>query len=88
MEGADLVRLEGTDDGMQESSVMEQDEVLLLPIVWVHELFFRDMERHEGPSLPDMQICPAYLWRNGRTLHLVEQRADLCEFLDVCTIWV
>lgn len=40
MEGADLVRLEGTDDGMQESSVMEQDEVLLLPIVWVHELFF------------------------------------------------
>lgn len=40
VEGADLVRLERPDDGVQESSVMEQDEVLLLPVVWVHELFW------------------------------------------------
>jgi len=39
VEGADLVRLKGTDDGMQESSVMEEDEVFLLPIVWVHKLW-------------------------------------------------
>jgi hypothetical protein len=38
VEGADLVRLKGTDDGMQESSVMEENKVFLLPIVWVHKL--------------------------------------------------
>lgn len=39
VESPDLVRLEGTDDGVQEAPVMEQDEVVLLPVVWVHELF-------------------------------------------------
>lgn len=44
VERADLVRLEGTDDGVQESSVVEQDEVVLLPVMRVHELF--DVYRH------------------------------------------
>ena len=35
-----------------------------------------------------MRACRPYLWRNGRSLHLVEQRAYLCKMLDVCTIWV
>ena len=38
VEGADLVRPKCTDDGMEESSVMEEDKVLLSPIVWVHQL--------------------------------------------------
>lgn len=33
-----LVRLEGTDDAMQETSVMKKDEVFVLPFVGVHEL--------------------------------------------------
>ena len=39
VEGADLVRLESADDGVQESSIVEEDEVVLLPIVRIHKLF-------------------------------------------------
>ena len=38
MEDADLVMLEGTDDAMRESSVMEEDKVFLLPIVGIYKL--------------------------------------------------
>ena len=32
MEGADLVRLERTDDGVEDPSVVEEDQVLLAPV--------------------------------------------------------
>jgi hypothetical protein len=38
VEDAYLVRLKCTDGGMQDSLVMEKDEVFLLPFVWVHKL--------------------------------------------------
>ena len=38
MERAHLVRLERTDDSVQHATIMEQDEVLFLPIVRVHQL--------------------------------------------------
>lgn len=38
VEDAYLVRLKGTDGGMQDSLVMEKDEVFLLPFVWVDKL--------------------------------------------------
>jgi hypothetical protein len=38
VEGADLVGLKGTDDGMQDSAVVEEYKILLSPIVGVHEL--------------------------------------------------
>jgi hypothetical protein len=41
VEDAHLVRLKGTDDAMQESSVMEEEEVMLLPIVGVYKLLWR-----------------------------------------------
>ena len=87
MEGADLVRLKCTNDAMQQSSVMEENKVSLLPIVGVNKLFFvtwndmRDVITGHG-------CLPAYLWRNGRSLHLVQQCPDLSKILDVCPIWV
>lgn len=47
MEDAELVGLEGTNSGMHESSIMEDNEVLLLPIVWIYELFVM-WGTHEG----------------------------------------
>ena len=41
VEDADLVRLKGTDDAMQEPSVMEEDEVFLFPIVGIYKLLWR-----------------------------------------------
>ena len=38
MEDANLVMLEGTDDAMRESSVMEEDKIFLLPIVGIYKL--------------------------------------------------
>ena len=38
VEHAYLVRPKGTDDAMQESSVMEDDEIFILPFVGVHKL--------------------------------------------------
>lgn len=46
MKDPDLVRPEGTDNSVQESSIMEEDEVVLLPIVWVYKLFVTYI--HEG----------------------------------------
>src|SRR6266404_3050995 len=40
MERAHFVRLERADDGMEHAAIVEQDEVLLLPIVRVHQLDF------------------------------------------------
>ena len=38
MERAHLVRLERTNDGVQHATIVEQDEVLFLPVVRVHQL--------------------------------------------------
>jgi hypothetical protein len=38
MERAHLVRLERTNDGMQHATIMEQHEVLFLPVMRVHQL--------------------------------------------------
>jgi hypothetical protein len=38
MERAHLVRLKRTNDSMQHATIMEQDEVLFLPVVRVHQL--------------------------------------------------
>lgn len=39
MESPDLVRLECAYDGVQHAAVMEQDEVFLVPVVGVDELW-------------------------------------------------
>lgn len=39
MESSDLVRLECAYDGVQHATVMEQDEVFLVPVVGVDELW-------------------------------------------------
>ena len=38
MERAHLIRLKRTDNGMQHATIMEQDEVLFLPVVRIHQL--------------------------------------------------
>ena len=38
MEHAHLVRLKRTNDSVQHATIMEQDEVLFLPVVRVHQL--------------------------------------------------
>lgn len=39
MERPDLVRCEGAHDRMQDTTIMEEDEVLFVPIVRVDELW-------------------------------------------------
>ena len=85
MERADLVRLERTDDGVQQAPVVEQDEVPLLPIVRVHELC---AARRTSAGYRRPGACTTYVWRDGRALHLVEQRADLRQILEVGAVWV
>ena len=34
------------------------------------------------------RCSPTYLWRNGRSLHLVQQCPDLSKIFDMCPIWV
>jgi len=38
MERAHLVRLKRTNDSVQHATIMEQDEILFLPVVGVHQL--------------------------------------------------
>ena len=38
MERAHLIRLKCANDGVQHATIMEQNEVLFLPVVWVHQL--------------------------------------------------
>jgi hypothetical protein len=42
MERAHLIRLKCTNDGVQHATVVEQDEVIFLPVVRVHELAKRE----------------------------------------------
>jgi hypothetical protein len=43
MESAHLVRLKRTNDSVQHATIMEQDEVLFLPVVRVHQLRKRNV---------------------------------------------
>ena len=45
MERAHLVRLERTNDGVQHATIVEQDEVLFLPVVRVHQLKTNETKR-------------------------------------------
>lgn len=38
MECTDLIGRESTDDGVQQATVVEQDKVALLPVMWIHQL--------------------------------------------------
>jgi len=48
MEDADLVGVEGTDDGVQQAAVVEHDEVALLPVVRVYKLDNSRVRSYEG----------------------------------------
>jgi len=37
VESTDLVRSEGANDGVEDTPVVEQNEVLLAPVVWVNQ---------------------------------------------------
>jgi hypothetical protein len=38
MECTDLIGRESADDAMQQATVVEQDKVALLPVMWIHQL--------------------------------------------------
>jgi hypothetical protein len=38
MECTDLIGRESTDDAVQQATVVEQDKVALLPVMWIHQL--------------------------------------------------
>lgn len=98
MERADLVGLERADDGVQHTTVVEQDKVLLVPVVqsvtglatalvdapimWVDELQAVVSAVERGRSEE------AYARSNGGTLHLVQEVADRRQVGDVCAVRV
>ena len=69
MESAHLIRLKYTNGSVQHTTVVEEKEILFLPVVRPHKL---NVVAHE-------QICvrkrdekeSTYTGRDGRTLHLV-----------------
>ena len=55
VEGADLVGSERADDGVQDAAVVEEDEVLLVPVVWVDELRTGSAQRSEEADEADLR---------------------------------
>ena len=53
MERAHLILLKRTDNGMQHATIMEQDEVLFLPVVRIHQLSAAEVIIEEGDGNKD-----------------------------------
>ena len=80
VERAHFVGLESTDDRVQHAAVVEDHEVVLVPVMRVYQLGITDV------NLPchDMTTTETtYLRRDGRTLHLVQQVANFLQVFDV-----
>jgi hypothetical protein len=84
MERAHLIRLKRTDNGMQHATIMEQDEILFLPVVRIHQLSVAEVIIEEG----DGNEANTHTRRDGRSLHLVQQITNLLEVSDICAIGV
>ena len=85
MESPDLVWREGSNDRMQDASVVEKYEVLLRPVVWVDQLHWSTV-RLAGVSVGD-RYGP-HLRIDCRALHLVEDVSDLFQIGDVSAVWI
>lgn len=85
MESPDLVQREGSNDCVQNTSVVEKYEVFLRPIVGVDQL-------HRGQrnqqALMRAVGCGPYLWCYRGALHLVKDISDLFQVGDVSAIWI
>ena len=84
MERAHLIRLKRTYNGMQHATIMEQDEVLFLPVVRIHQLGAAEVIIEEG----DGNKANTHTRRDSRSLHLVQQITNLLEVRDICAIGV
>ena len=83
VERAHLARLESPDNGVQHAAVVEDHEVVLVPVMRVYQLGITDV------NLPchDMTTTETtYLRRDGRTLHLVQDVSHGAEVRDVRTV--
>ena len=86
MERAHLVRFERTDDGMEHATVMEQHEILFLPVMWVDQL--SRQHQHQAEREERIKEKGTHARRNGGTLHFVQQVAYLLEIREVRAIGV
>ena len=66
MESAHLIRLKYTNGSVQHTSVVEEKEILFLPVVRAHQL---NVVAHECRKRDEKEST--YTGRDGRTLHLV-----------------
>jgi hypothetical protein len=88
-ETPDLVGLEGPHDRVEDSPVVEDDEVVLGPLVRVDQLW-------EGRHKETVRVTivgggahgSLYLWSDSGPLHLVEQVSDLLEIGEDGTVGV
>jgi hypothetical protein len=81
-----LVRRELANDRVQDAAVVEEHEVLLVPIVRVHKLRVRVISAPRPCRI--RENGKAYGRRDGGALHLVEELTDLLQVREVCTIGV
>lgn len=84
MEGPDLVRRERPNDRVQNTSVVEEHEILFRPIVRVDQLRLTPYIQRD-----DTEGCGgSHLGIYRGALHPVEDVPNLLQISDVGTIWV
>jgi hypothetical protein len=84
VEGSNLVLGEGPDDTVQNASVVEKDQILLTPIMRVDKL-----PRTMVNDSYFIYTCGRiYIWRDGRSLHLVNNISHLFQVLEMRTIGI